>query len=78
MIAPTQIKKPKNWQDFEKLCKNLWGEIWDCADTIKRNGRIGQQQYGVDVYGIPKGETSYYGIQCKCKDDSIDQLQDLY
>ena len=72
MIAPTQIKKPKNWQDFEKLCKNLWGEIWDCADTIKRNGRIGQQQYGVDVYGIPKGETSYYGIQCKCKDDSID------
>ena len=20
MIAPTQIKKPENWQDFEKLC----------------------------------------------------------
>lgn len=72
MIAPTQIKKPENWQDFEKLCKKLWGEIWDCADTIKRNGRNGQKQNGVDIYGIPKGESSYYGIQCKCKEDNTD------
>lgn len=35
MIAPTQIMKPKNWQDFEKLCKLLWGEIWNCSDSIK-------------------------------------------
>ena len=69
MIAPTQIKKPGNWQDFEKLCKKLWGEIWDCPNTIKRNGRSGQKQNGVDVYGIPKGETQYYGIQCKGKDE---------
>ena len=33
------------------------------------NGRKGQSQHGVDVYGIPKGEPSYYGIQCKGKDD---------
>ena len=69
MIAPTQIKKPKNWQDFEMLCKKLWGEVWDCSDTIKRNGRSGQKQCGVDVYGVPKGENQYYGIQCKGKDD---------
>ena len=69
MIAPTQIKKPGHWQDFEKLCKKLWGEIWDCPNTIKRNGRSGQKQNGVDVYGIPKGETQYYGIQCKGKDE---------
>lgn len=69
MIAPTQIRKPENWQDFEKLCKKLWGEIWDCSDTIQRNGRNGQKQCGVDVYGIPKGESAYYGIQCKGKDD---------
>ena len=25
MIAQTQLKKPSNWQDFEKLCKLLWG-----------------------------------------------------
>lgn len=25
MISPTQIRKPENWQSFEKLCKN-YGE----------------------------------------------------
>lgn len=69
MIAPTSYRKPENWQDFEMLCKKLWGEIWDCSDSIKRNGRSGQAQHGVDVYGVPKGETYYYGIQCKGKDD---------
>ena len=69
MIAPTQIRKPENWQDFEKLCKKLWGEVWGCSDTIQRNGRSGQKQCGVDVYGLPKGEIAYYGIQCKGKDD---------
>ena len=69
MIAPTQYRKPENWQDFEKLCKKLWGEIWNCSATIQRNGRSGQNQKGVDVYGFPKGENGYYGIQCKGKDD---------
>jgi hypothetical protein len=69
MIAPTQIRKPENWQDFERLCKKLWGEIWNCSDTIQRNGRNGQNQHGVDIYGIPKGQSEYYGIQCKGKDE---------
>jgi hypothetical protein len=63
-----QIRKPENWQDFEELCKMLWGEIWDCAE-IKKNGRTGQQQHGVDVFGIPRGAKGYYGIQCKGKDE---------
>lgn len=69
MIASTQIRKPENWQDFERLCKKLWGEIWGCSDTIQRHGRNGQNQHGVDVYGIPQGECAYYGIQCKGKDE---------
>jgi len=36
MISPTQIRKPENWQDFEKLYKKLWGEIWDCSSLIKQ------------------------------------------
>lgn len=63
------IQKPENWQDFETLCKKLWGEIWKIPTKIKKNGRSGQSQSGVDVYGIPKGENSYWGIQCKGKDD---------
>lgn len=69
MEGKLQLRKPENWQDFERLCKVLWGEIWECPDTIKRNGRQGQAQKGVDVYGIKKGECLYRGIQCKGKDD---------
>lgn len=69
MIAPSQIRPPENWQDFELLCKKLWGEIWNCTDTIKRNGRSGQSQCGVDIYGAPNGGVEYYGIQCKGKDN---------
>lgn len=69
MIISTQIRKPENWQDFEKLCTKLWCEIWNCADSIKRNGRSGQAQHGVDIYGMPEGKDGYYGIQCKGKND---------
>ncbi len=68
MKAKLQLRKPERWQDFESLCKKLWGEIWQ-APEIKKNGRSGQAQHGVDIYGVPKGETGYYGIQCKGKDD---------
>lgn len=68
MEAPKTLRRPGNWQDFETLCKKLWGEIWDYPE-IKKNGRVGQAQNGVDIYGIPKGESQYYGIQCKGKDE---------
>lgn len=28
------------------------GEVWNCAE-IKKNGRTGQNQSGIDIYGIP-------------------------
>ena len=68
METQKQLRKPENWQDFESLCKKLWGEIWNCRE-IKKNGRHGQSQRGVDIYGIPQNEREYYGIQCKAKDE---------
>ncbi|AIZ65542.1 hypothetical protein PK28_18100 (plasmid) [Hymenobacter sp. DG25B] len=65
-----QLRKPANWQDFERLCKQLWGEVWRVPYEIKLNGRAGQAQAGVDVYAIPEGENAYWGIQCKLKDES--------
>ena len=62
------IRPPENWQDFETLCKRLFGETWGCSNTIKKNGRLGQPQSGIDIYGVPKGESEYWGIQCKGKD----------
>ncbi|MFA6149940.1 MAG: hypothetical protein WC716_01385 [Chitinophagaceae bacterium] len=68
MKAPKALPPLANWQDFETLCKKLYGEIWNCRE-IKKNGRAGHDQHGVDVYGIPDWETTgYYGIQCKGKD----------
>jgi hypothetical protein len=68
MQAPLSLRKPNNWQDFENLCKKLWGEIWRCPE-IKKNGRNGQGQHGVDIYGIPENESQYFGIQCKGKSE---------
>jgi hypothetical protein len=68
MEGKKQLRKPSNWQDFESLSKVLWGEIWNCTE-IKKNGRAGQAQHGVDVYGVPSGEAEYFGIQCKGKDN---------
>ena len=65
------LRKPENWQDFESLSKKLWGELWEIPFKIKKNGRLGQPQKGVDVYGIPKNETEYWGIQCKGKSDYL-------
>ncbi|MEZ4911491.1 MAG: hypothetical protein R2774_11605 [Saprospiraceae bacterium] len=64
-----QLLKPENWQDFESLCKMLWGEIWEIPYKIKKNGRIGQPQNGVDIYGTPLDKLKYWGIQCKGKDE---------
>lgn len=72
MQAPKTLRKPANWQDFESLCKKLWGEIWNCPE-IKKNGRNGQSQNGVDIYGIPSGETQYFGVQCKGKSEYSNQ-----
>jgi len=68
MLGRKSLRKPENWQDFETLCKKLWGEIW-CCPEIKKNGRSGQAQHGVDVYGVPDWADGYYGIQCKGKDE---------
>lgn len=60
------LQIPRNWQDFEDVCKELWREHWPCRE-IQSHGRNGQAQYGVDVFGIPDREDKYYGIQCKHK-----------
>jgi hypothetical protein len=72
MEAPKTLRRPANWQDFESLCKKLWGEIWNCPE-IQKNGRLGQDQSGVDVFGMPNNEDSYYGIQCKGKTEYNDE-----
>jgi hypothetical protein len=63
-----QIPLPKAWQSFEDLCLSLFKAIW--RDPLaEKNGRQGQPQHGVDVFGSKNGTRSKYeGVQCKGKD----------
>ncbi len=61
---------PKNWQDFETICHKLWSEIWN-DQNAEKNGRQGQAQCGVDIYGMPIYTNKYHGVQCKDKDNRL-------
>lgn len=65
-----QIAPPKEWGTFEDLCHALFKRIWQ-DPLAQKNGRRGQAQHGVDVFGSPNGDRrSYHGIQCKGKDSN--------
>lgn len=65
------LPPPSDWQKFERLARDLWAEIWSNPQTLC-HGRSGQPQHGVDVYGVPKGQTGYSGVQCKRHGSSVD------
>jgi tetratricopeptide (TPR) repeat protein len=66
-LGDFQWPPPKDWQKFERLCHALWRRIWGDI-YAQMNGRPGQKQDGVDVFGTPKGGTRVHGVQCKRKD----------
>ncbi len=62
-----QIPSPKSWEKFEDLTRALFAAVW-VSPLTQKNGRSGQKQNGVDVYGTPEvapGKT--FGVQCKEK-----------
>jgi hypothetical protein len=63
LISACQLPPPRNWQDLESLCADLWREEWN-DPNVQRVGRAGQSQDGVDICGrLENGE--WAGIQCK-------------
>jgi tetratricopeptide (TPR) repeat protein len=70
---------PNDPTAFESLCLDLWKDIWQDSDAQK-NGRRGQRQDGVDIFGHENG--SVVGVQCKQKDGRLwakvtpDELQE--
>src|ERR1035441_4722315 len=59
---------PNDATAFESLCQDLWKDIWQDPGALK-NGRRGQKQDGVDIFGHEKG--ALVGIQCKQKDGRL-------
>ncbi|CAJ0703515.1 hypothetical protein R11007_04095 [Ralstonia holmesii] len=62
-----QLPQPADWQAFERFTRDLFAAHWN-DPTAEMNGRAGQAQAGVDVYGtnVKTGKTE--GVQCKGKD----------
>jgi cellulose synthase operon protein C len=66
-ILSRALPPPSNWQDFERLCFDVFSRIWKTNDA-EMHGRAGQPQAGVDVYGTDRVEGCFVGVQCKGKD----------
>lgn len=65
-----QIAPPKEWGTFEDLCHALFKRVWQ-NPLAQKNGRRGQAQHGVDVFGFPNGDCQFYwGVQCKGKESN--------
>jgi hypothetical protein len=52
---------------FEYLCRDLWKKE-SMNEPVSFNGRPGQGQDGVDVYGRNTTTEKWFGIQCKVRD----------
>jgi len=76
MPTTNQIRllPPADENLFEDLCRDLWALIWKDPDA-QRNGRKGQSQRGVDVFGIPEGQDQYEGVQAKAYADPLTEKQ---
>ena len=67
-FTSTSVPRPKDWQAFERKARLLFELSLNDSGTLN-NGRSGQPQHGVDIYGKRGGRTGHYvGIQCKGKD----------
>ncbi|WP_206757234.1 hypothetical protein [Sphingomonas sp. CFBP 8765] len=63
-----QIAPPKDWSRFEDLCRALFSAVWN-DPYAQKNGRSGQPQHGVDIWGESHGARSgTHCIQCKGKE----------
>ncbi|MCB0034867.1 MAG: hypothetical protein KDE51_12630, partial [Anaerolineales bacterium] len=65
--AQWELRRPKDDSLFEQLTRDLFASHWNDPNT-QINGRSGQKQDGVDVYGQPNQSDLWFGIQCKLRE----------
>ena len=63
-ISERRIPPLVDDKKFEQLCRDLWRRAWNDPHA-ECNGRSGQKQNGVDVFGRPDKGSEYAGVQCK-------------
>jgi hypothetical protein len=63
----TNYLRLKDDVEFEELIRDICALEWHDPGT-ELNGRGGQKQFGVDVFGQPADQDgAYYGVQCKLR-----------
>ena len=67
-----QLEPPTDWSAFEDLCWGLWKALWG-DHNAQKNGRKGQTQCGVDIFGQPNSGQKWAGVQCKGKENFTKQ-----
>ncbi len=70
-VQRMEIPLPKDWQEFESIVRDAQAQRWKGTNLVK-NGRSGQKQDGVDIYG-PDEIGRPVGIQCKRYKGSLTQ-----
>jgi tetratricopeptide (TPR) repeat protein len=66
-LTDKQLDPPKDENEFQIFALDFFRERWS-DPKANQNGIKGSTQNGVDVFGLPKGEDGYSGVQCKLKD----------
>jgi hypothetical protein len=75
MTGSVELRKPKNWQDFELAVRELFACVLEDPNTAM-HGRTFQAQHGVDVYGRRKSTgNQWVGAQCKRSADPITESE---
>ena len=60
-----KLPVPESWDEFEDIVTDITKRAWS-DPYVTRNGRQGQAQHGVDIYGNPSHlDGGLSGIQCK-------------
>ncbi len=62
--AESLVPPPDRWEDLEDLCLTLWRRT---LEEVRKHGRVGQQQAGVDIFGRHLPTSGWWGMQCKAK-----------
>ena len=62
--STSDLPKPKSWDEFEDITWEIYKRKWQ-DNHAQRYGRNGQEQNGIDIYGLQNSSDKYIGVQCK-------------
>ena len=71
------VKVPKitDSKEFELLCRDIWRNVPGYSH-VELNGRTGQSQDGVDVFGRKLDSRKWFGIQCRVRERASELTKD--